>query len=109
MQISVRRHLEAAKCLLDIGFSLSNRRTDQVYGVTRRQGDDVGARDGGLAGCFDLRLDGVDDLVPADGVDVGSGVLLAGERRRVIQEDGRVTTLCRTHICQWLSALHTDV
>jgi hypothetical protein len=71
--------------------------TDQVHGVTRRQGDDVGARHGALAGCFDLRLDGVDHLVPADGVGVRSGVLLAGERRSVIQEDGRVTTL-RAHM-----------
>jgi len=67
--------------------------THQVGGVAGGEGEDVGAGDGGVAGRLDLGLDGVDDLVPAHGVGVGPGALLAGEGRRVVEQDGAVTPL----------------
>ena len=70
-----------------------HRHTNQVDSITRGERDDVGAGDGGLAGRFHLRLDGVDHLVPTDGLEVGAGVLLPGEGRRVVQEDRAVAPL----------------
>jgi hypothetical protein len=75
------------------GRKKKQRTADQVDPVTGGEGEDVGAGDGGLAGGLHLRLDGVDDLEPADGVGVGAGALLAGEGGRVVEEDGAVAAL----------------
>jgi hypothetical protein len=74
-------------------LTLAARETYQVDSITGGEGEDVGAGDGGAAGRLDLGLDGVDHLVPTGGVGVRSGVLLAGEGRGVVEQDGAVTPL----------------
>ena len=76
--------------------SLTLREASDFYhdgGVAGGEGEDVGAGDGGPAGGLHLGLDGVDDLEAAHGVGVGPGALLAGEGRRVVQQDGAVASL----------------
>jgi hypothetical protein len=70
--------------------------TYQVDAVARGEGDDVGAGDGAGAGGLHLRLDGVDDLEPAQRVGVGIRVLLPRHRRRVVQQHRRVAALHTT-------------
>ena len=68
--------------------------TDQVDGVARGEGEDVGAGDGGGADGLDLGLDGVDEVEDgrrADGV--GADALLAGRRGGVVEEHRRVAAL----------------
>lgn len=67
--------------------------TNQADSVAGGEREDVGAGHGGLARRLDLLLDGVDHFEPARRVGVWSGVLLAGEGRRVVEQDGTVTSL----------------
>jgi hypothetical protein len=65
----------------------------QEGAVPRGEGDDVGAGDDAGADGLDGGLDLVDDLVAADGVDVGAGALLADEAADVVQKNRGVAAL----------------
>jgi hypothetical protein len=68
----------------------------QEGAVPRGKGDDIGAGDDAWANELDVGLDLVDDLVTADGVDVGAGALLADEAAGVVQENRGVAALMTT-------------
>lgn len=69
-------------------------RTYRDNGVASSYSHDVGAGDDvPQAGRVHRRLDGVDDVVPSDGVVVGLGRLLADHVVGVVQQDGAVAAL----------------
>jgi hypothetical protein len=101
----------------------------QQGAVARGEGDDVGAGDDAGADGLDVRLDLVDDLEAADGVDVGAGALLAGKAPGdVVQKNRSIATLkekkdpfeylctlylimnvltcCAFHVCVWLKQVN---
>ena len=61
--------------------------------MTSCEGEDVGARHGRRASCFDARFDVVDDLVAAERVEVGRRILLAQGGGCVIQKHRRIAAL----------------
>ena len=69
--------------------------TYQEGAVPRGEGDDVGAGDDAGADGLDAGLDLVDDLVAADGVDVGAGALLADEAAHVVKKNRAVAALMK--------------
>lgn len=72
--------------------------TDQDNTVTSGEGEDVGARDGGLACSFNLSFDGVNHFKAACWVSIWPCILLPGERCSVVQQYGSITTLIIYHI-----------
>ena len=69
--------------------------TCQEGAVPRGEGEDVGAGDDAGADGLDVGLDLVDDLVAADGVDVGAGALLADEAAPVVKKNRAVAALTK--------------
>jgi hypothetical protein len=67
--------------------------TYQECTVPRGERHDVGARDDAGADGLDVGLDLVDDLESANGVDVGTGALLADEATHVVQKNRAVAAL----------------
>jgi hypothetical protein len=66
--------------------------------VPRGERHDVGARDDAGADGLDVGLDLVDDLESANGVEVGTGALLADEATHVVQKNRAVAALHRKAI-----------
>lgn len=66
-------------------------------GVSRGDGEDVGAGDGPRADCLDLRLDAVHDVEASQRAPVGERTLLPGEVGRVGKQHRPVASLSSQH------------